>query len=203
MRAASILLSVGLAALFLACGCGRLKHSADTKALDQAGMWFNSVAELRQLGVTDVEVQELLPVRQAGASDATCVELVRIAHDRHQPFADGPAIANLIDAGFKENSVLALARLNQLGLWTGEAEAMRLAGLSDDVVLAVAQRRADGKPVLSSAKIADLRNAGLSEKEILEQIHSGATDAQADDLIYRRNFLAGGHSFVHQTGRRR
>ena len=189
--------------MFFTSGCGKLKRSADTKALDQAGMWFNSVSELQQLGVTDVEVQQLLPVRQAGASDATCIELVRIAHERHQAFADGPAIANLVDAGFQENSVLALARLDQLGLFTGEAEAMRLAGLSDGVVLAVAQRRAEGKPVLSSAKIADLRNAGLSEKEILAQINSGATDAQADDLIYRRNYLAGGHSFVHQTGRRR
>jgi hypothetical protein len=192
-----------VAAVIASGGCGRLQHSTDTKALDEAGMFNNSIEQLRQLGVSDVEVQQLLPVRQAGASDQTCIELVRIAHGRQQPFADGPAVANMIGAGLQEDSVLTLARLNQLRLFAGEAEAMRLAGLSDNVVLKVARRRAADQPILSSAKIAALRNAGLSEQEIMNELDRGATDAQADAIIAQRNAAAGGHSFVHQHGRRR
>jgi hypothetical protein len=194
---------IGLVVATLAlAGCKRF-HRTDMRPLDQAGMWFNSVEQLRQLGVTDAEVLQLVPARQAGVTDQTCIELVRLAHNRHEAFADGPAIAGLIDAGLQEGSVLALTRLNQLGLWAGEAQAMRLAGLSDAVVLAVARRRAAGQPVLSGAKVAALQNAGLDENAIIAEIHRGTTDVQADQIIARRNYIAGGHSFVHQRGRRR
>jgi hypothetical protein len=184
-------------------GCQKFASRTDMAPLDQAGMWVNSVEQLRQIKVTDAEVQQLALARQAGLSDQSCVELIRIAHGRNQTFADGQDVAGLVGAGFGENSVLALAHLNQLGPWSGEAEVMKLANLSDDVILTVATRRAAGEPVLSSAKIADLRNAGFTDKEIIADIQSGTTDAQADDIIYRKNYLAGGHSFVHQQGRRR
>ena len=141
-------------------------------------------------------------MRQSGFTDQTCIELVRIARGRNQPFADGQTIAGLAGAGVQESSVLALARLNQLGLWSGEAQAMKLAGLSDEVILDVARRRAAGLPVLSSAKISALRNVGFSDAQLLPEIDQGMTDAQADEVIARRTNAAGGHSFVHQTGRR-
>ena len=171
-------------------------------ALDHAGMFSTNVEQLRQIKVTDGEVQQLAQARQAGMSDESCLALIRIAHGRNQLFTGGQDIAGLLGAGLAEDSILKLARLNQLGLWSGEAEAMRLANLSDNVILAAATRRAAGQPVLSSAKIADLRNAGLTEKEIIDDIQNGTTDAQADDIIYRRNYLAGGHNFVRQQGRR-
>jgi hypothetical protein len=171
--------------------------------LNQAGMWFNSVEQLRQLHVTNQEVQQLVVARQAGLTDPACVELVRIAHGREEPFAGGQSAAALLEAGFREASILQLARLNQLGVWSGEAQAMRLAGLADSVVLAAAARRAAGQPVLSSRKVADLQNAGLTQKEIINEVNRGATDAEADEIVFRRNYAAGGHSFVHQRGLRR
>ena len=196
-------LFVPLLALALASGGCKKAHPTDTTALDQAGMWFNSVEQLRQIGVTGPEVQQLALARQGGMSDASCIELVRIAHDRHGTFADGATIAGLLSAGLSEDSVIALARMDQLNGWGGEAQVMRLAGLSDAVILAVARRRAAGEVVLSGAKVADLQNSGLTQSEIIAVIDRGTADAQADDIIYRRNYLAGGHRFVHQTGRRR
>jgi hypothetical protein len=189
------------AALALA-GCSKL-HRTDLKPLDQAGMYFNNVEQLRQLGVSDAEVAQLVPARQAGVPDEACVELIRIARARHQPFADGQAVASLVSAGVRQDSVLELARLNQLGLWSGEAEALRLSGLSDQVVLAVARRRAAGQPSLSSPKIAALKNAGFNETQILADINNGVSDAQADRIIAERNYANGGHTFVSERRRRR
>ncbi len=53
---------------------------------------------------------------------------------------------------------------------------MRLAGLSDQVILAVARRRAAGKPVLSGPSLTQLKNAGWNEAELLSLIDRGATD---------------------------
>lgn len=191
-----------LASVAALVGCKKL-HRTDLTPLDQAGMYFNSVEQLRQIGVTDAEVAQLVPARQAGVSDQTCIQLVQIVHSRHEQFSDGQAVAGLLDAGLAESSVLELARLNQLGLWSGEAQAMRLSGLSDEVILAVAMRRAAHEPVLSSAKVTALQNAGLSEKQILADINGGTTDAQADAIIAERTNAAGGHNFVRQRGRRR
>ena len=181
-------------------GCQKMRH-ADMTPLDQAGMFGNSIDQLRRAQVTDVEVQQLALARQAGLNDDACVQLMRIAHNRQQPFMYGQAVADLAGAGFKQDSILTLARLNQLP-WAGEAELMHLANLSDTIVLAVAQRRAAGEVVLSGDKVAALRNVGLSEKEILSYIEQGIADYQADQLIARRNYLAG-HGFVHESGRRR
>lgn len=200
-RAPLALLLPLLAALGLG-GCKRLHHT-DLTPLDQAGMWSSSVDTLRQFQVNDAEVRQLALARQGGLSDDACVSLVRIAHGRQGAFTDGQAVAGLFGAGLAEDSILELARLNQLGLWAGEAEAMRLANLSDQVILTVARRRAAGEPVLSSAKVADLRNAGLSDKEIIQDIENGTTDEEADAIIARKNYAAGGHSFVPNRGRRR
>jgi len=183
-------------------GCQKFRQT-DMTPLNQAGMSFSSVEELRHLQVTDAEAQQLALAHQAGISDEGCVELIRIIHGRQETFGNGQDMAGLVRAGFAEDSILTLVRLNQLGLWTGEAQAMRLANLSDEVILSVARRRAAGQTVLSSSKVADLRNAGLTEKEIIEQIQRGATDAEAEAIIARRRYLSGGHGFVRQSGRRR
>jgi hypothetical protein len=166
-------------------------------------MYFSNVEQLRQLGLSDSEVPQLVSVRQAGGTDTTCIELIRIAHMRHQLFTDGQAVADLASAGVAEKTVLELARLNQLGLWAGEAQALRLSGLSDEVILAVARRRAAAQPVLSSVKVSALKNSGLSEAQILADINNGTSDAQADKIIAERNYAAGGHSFVSERRRRR
>lgn len=165
-------------------------------------MYFANVEQLRQLGVSDSEVAPLVSARQAGVTDATCIELVRIMHARHQLFSDGQVIGSLVGAGITEASVLELARLDQLGLWAGEAVALRLSGLSDPVILAIARRRAAAQPVLSSEKVGALKNDGLSEAQILADINSGMTDEKADRIIAERNYEAGGHSFVRERRRR-
>ncbi len=166
-------------------------------------MYFSNVEQLRQLGLADSEVPQLVSLRQAGVTDDACIELVRMAHAQHQLFSDGQAVAGLLNAGVDEKTVLELARLNQLGLWAGEALALRLSGLSDQVILAVARRRAAAQPVLSSVKVSALKNAGLNEAQILADINSGISDQQADKIIAERNYAAGGHSFVRERGRHR
>jgi hypothetical protein len=192
-----------LAILGLALGGCRHIRSTDMSPLDKAGMYFNSVEQLRQLGVNDAEVQQLVAARQGGVSDRACIELVRIAHGRHQPFSTASVVVGLIQAGLQENTVIELARLNQLALWAGEAQAMKLAGLSDSVILAVARRRAAHQPVLSGSKVAELQNAGLSETQLLAEVDRGISDSQADAIITQRTNAAGGHYFVRQTRRRR
>lgn len=187
-----------LSALLLA-GCRQL-HQTDMAPLDSAGMSPDTVDDLRQLRVADAEVQQLVHARLAGLSDASCLELVRIARDRGQPFTDGESAGSLVDAGFHEDSILTLARLNELGLWSGEAVAMKLAGISDGVILDIARRRAGGQPVLSSPKVAALRNAGFSDSQLMAAIDNGLTDEQADRAIARRNDV--GHTFVREARRR-
>lgn len=191
-----------LAALFGFAGCKKTQ-TTDAAPLDEAGMWFNSVDQLRDFHMTNAEVQQLVVARQAGISDQSCVELVRLARGRGLVFTSGETIAGLISAGLRENSVLELDRLNQLDSWGGRAQILRLAGISDEVILDVAHRRAAGLTVLSDAKISDLQNAGLSQRELLAMIDRPTTDAEADAFIKQKNYLAGGHSFVRRGGRRR
>ena len=82
-----------------------------------------------------------------------------------------------------EDTIIELAKLNQLGLRAGELEAMRLAGLSDAILLEVARHRAAGKPVLAGASLANLKNAGVRELTLLELARRGVPDSQAAAII--------------------
>lgn len=182
-RPLALLLILGL---FVATGgCSKL-HRTDTTPLDAVGLSYSSIQDLRGLKITDAEVAELAKVKQARISDEGCVELVRIARKRNRHFADGDAIVGLRQVGMSEDSVLELARLNQLGLQAGEEQAMRLAGLSDSVVLALARRRAEGKAALSGAALAELKNAGMSESAMLTLLHRGVTDEQVNKIIVQK-----------------
>ena len=184
-------------------GCKTKVQPTDLAPLDEAGMWFNSMDQLRGLHLTNPEVQQLVVVRQAGLTDQDCVDLVRLARSRGQMFSSGETVAALVSAGLAENSVLELAHLNQLDSWGGQAQILRLAGISDAVIMDAARRRAAGQTVLSGAKISDLQNAGLSQSELLAILDRGTSDAEADAFIARKKYLASGHSFVRQRGRRR
>jgi hypothetical protein len=175
----------------------------NTQALDDAGMWSNSVSELRSLNVSNIEISELAKARQAGLSDPSCVELIRLARSRKQLFSSGQPIADLLFAGSSEQTVLELAHLDQLGLWAGQAQALRLVGLSDKVILAVAQRRSQGLPVLSGEKLGKLKNAGASDAAIVDMVQKGVSEEQASNYIAQRERAAGGHGFVYQGHARR
>lgn len=188
--------------LFLFAGCGKVRQT-NMSALDAAGMHPESLAQLQQYQVSADEVRQILTIGRSGMSEQGCVELVGIARSRHRVFAEGDAIAGLLNAGVKEGSTIQLVRLDQLSPFAGEAAAMKLAGLSEDVILDVAQHRSKGQPVLAGARLAELKDAGYSNAQLVAMVDRGMTDKQADEAIARHEYAVGGHSFVRQQGRRR
>jgi hypothetical protein len=80
---------------------------------------------------------------------------------------------------------------------------MRLAGLSDEVILDVARRRSKGQAVVTGARLAELRDAGFSNAQLVAAVDRGMTDKEADQAIAKHDYAVGGHSFVRQQGRRR
>jgi hypothetical protein len=185
-----------LASIALLCSC-KSAPKADTEQTNQMAMWLDSVPQLKTLGISNAEVNELKKAHEAGLTDPSSVVLVQLARDRHTPFVDGQSIADLLGAGSSEETVVQLARMNQLGLWAGEARAMKLAGFSDKIILAVAQRKSQGLPVLSGEKLAELKNTGASDATILEFVQKGISEKSASDYIAQRNRIAG-HKFVYQ-----
>jgi hypothetical protein len=180
-------------------GC-KSSPKVDASPLEQAGMYFNDIAELRDFHLTQDEVAQLAQARQAGLTDQDCVALIQVSRRHDQPFKEGEAIAGLLQAGFQESSLMTLVRLDQLA-FVGEAQAMKLAGLSDDIIVAMARRRNAGQATLSSAKAAALRNVQFTNAEILKEVNGGTTDSQADAIIARRERAA--KRFVRQRGTRR
>ena len=187
-----------LASIGLIYSC-KPAQKADTEQADQMAMWLDSVPQLKTLNVSNAEVGELNKAHEAGLTDPSSITLIKLARDRKQPFTDGEPVADLLNAGSSEETVLELARLNQLGAWAGEARAMRLAGLSDKIILAVAHRRSQGLAVLSGAKLGELKNTGVSDAVMLDMVQKGDSDATATKFIAQRERAAGGHKFVYQT----
>lgn len=203
VRGTALALAVLLAlAMINVAGCSRMKPT-DTRPLDQAGMWFRSIEELKELAITDAEVAELAKARQAGVTDSACIELVRLARQRHQQFASGDAIAGLRRVEVTEATILELARLNQMGLWAGEAQAMRLAGLSDEILLSLARHRAAGQKTLSGPLLVRLKNAGQSNVDLINFIERGTTDEQAEQMLAAHQRAMTPSGFIRQRGRRR
>jgi hypothetical protein len=170
---------------FCAFGCHRMKQ-LDTTALDNSGMNFTTIQTLRSLDVTNDEVTEILAARQGGLSDDDCIALVRLARSRKEPFQHGDDIAQLLRAGISEPTVMQLAQLHQIGLWSGEALVMRLAGLSDQIILEEAHRRSEGRAVLSGASLANFKNAGMREATLLQLVRRGVPDNEAPTIIALR-----------------
>ena len=158
----------------------------DTAPLDAAGMSYDAIQQTKTLKVTTAEVGELAKAKQGGLSDENAVKILQIFRTQGHPFTAGATVAGLIRAGLDEPTVVELADLNQLGFAAGELEAMRLAGLSDETILEVARRRAEGKTVLSGASLADMKNAGLRDSTLLELSRRGIPDSQATAIIALR-----------------
>ncbi|HEX5424711.1 MAG TPA: hypothetical protein VFW94_14275 [Candidatus Acidoferrales bacterium] len=162
-------------------------HAADTQPLDSSGMSYTAVKQLDGMNVTRAEIPEILKAYNAGFTDEDCVQIVQLYHGRGQAFKSGDAVAGLIQSGLDGEMILSLAKLNQLGSTYGEYEAMHLAGLSDSIILAVAQKRDDNKPVLSGASLAGLKNTGLRGSTLLELARRGVPDTEAHAIIsFRR-----------------
>lgn len=170
---------------FFVFGCHRVTQ-LDTTALDTSGMSFNAIQSLRGMDVTKDEVSQIIDARQAGLSDDDCVALVRLARSRKEPFHTGDDVAQLLRAGVSVSTVMQLAQLNQVAPWSGEAVAMRLAGLSDQIILEEAHRRSAGQAVLSGASLAEFKNLGMREATLLQLVRRGVPDDEAPNIISLR-----------------
>jgi hypothetical protein len=170
------------AATLFSASCAKLQH-VDTSPLDRAGMSYSAIQTLKQAGISDAEVLAVANAKMDSISDATCVELVRIAHSRQQPYNSTEAVASLQQVGMSEPSILELARMNQLGLGVGELQAMRLLGLPDNIVLEIAKSHAEGKPVLSGVSVANIMNTGVSRGTLIELIRRQVPDQSAAAII--------------------
>lgn len=188
------------ASLLFGAGCNNVNRAHMTP-LDDAGMHPEAIEQLKKYQVNDAEVQQILTAGRAGMSEQNCVELVRLARSHDQAFTEGDAIAGMLDAGVKQDTVLEIVRLNELPGFGGEAEAMHLAGLSDAVILDVARRRARGEAVLSGSRLAELRDAGFSNAQLVAALDQGLSDKQAAEALAHHEYAVGGHSFVRQRGR--
>ena len=195
---------LGLVFLLRTSGCD--KHPlTDYRPLDQAGMWSSSAEQLKKLNTSDDEVAQLVKLKQAGVSDDACVTLITDAHQHEHPFASADSAINLSRAGYGEAVILEIAKTDQLDIISGDAVMLKLVGLSNSAVDMILHRRLKGQRTMSSAEIGRLKNTGLTEKQIIERINSGMTDAQADkEAAFReatRNHSGTGFQRVH--GRRR
>ncbi len=164
-RPLSLGLVVAVAALLAACS---RPQRTETRPLSEAGMSYQSIEAMRALDVTDAEVAQLVKVKNAGASESTCVSLLRVVRNRNRAFRDGDAVAALRLVGMSDESVVELALVDQLGQWVGDVQPMRRAGISDPIILAMARLRAQGRLALSGPSLARLRNVGMSEETLLE-----------------------------------
>ncbi|MGC1483508.1 MAG: hypothetical protein WA789_06935 [Candidatus Acidiferrum sp.] len=200
MRYPRLLLGV---CVVLAAGCHQ-HPLTDYRPLDQAGMWSSDVEQLKGLNVSDQEIAQVLKLKHAGISDDTCVELVSTAHVRKNLFTSAESAANLAGAGFTEPQILEIARAGQLDAISIDAVTLKLIGLSDSTVQLILQRHLTGQPIMASAEISELKNTGLTERQILERINSGMTDEQAKKEIHARERSRdhANTSFVRVRGRK-
>ena len=176
----------------------------DYRPLDQAGMWSSNVEQLKALNTSDTEVTQLTKVKQAGVSDDACVALIADAHEHEHPFASADSAVNLVRAGYGESMILEIAKADRLDSLSTDAVMLRLVGLSDSAVDVILHRRLRGQRTMSSAEIGRLKNTGLTEKQIMERINRGMTDAEADkEAAYREAERNSKTGFKRNYGRRR
>lgn len=190
-----------IAAIAMACaGCSRLKP-VDTTPLQNSGMGYDAAQQLASLKISTPEVVEIAKARQGGFSDDDCIAIYKIYQGRNQVFDAGDAVAGMTQVGMSAANVLELARLNELALGWGELQAMKLAGMSDAIVMEEARQRASGKSVLSGATLAGLKNAGVHESTLLKLVQRGVPESQGPEIVrYRRRGASEADILRHFTG---
>jgi hypothetical protein len=201
MRKSVFFPGVCLVVLF---GCEK-KPQINYAALEQAGMYSTTVDELKTEKVNDLEIAQLAKLKQAGASDDLCLSLFKTARAHGHDFSSGDSAVNLSHAGYADSQILEMAQSDQIDLLSGEAITLKLIGLSNPTVQQIVHRRIQGLPTLTSEQIGELKNTGMSEKQILELVDQGLTGPEADREVARRE-AARNHShtdFVRNQGRRR
>jgi hypothetical protein len=195
--------SLPLACVLLLAGC----HShplTDYRPLDQAGMFSSNIEELKGQNLTNEEIAQVVKLKNAGISDENCVELVRTAHSHQHLFLSADSASSLAGAGFSDQQILDIARADKLDSISIDAVTLKLIGLSDATVQMVLKKRIAGQRVMASAEISQLKNTGLSERQIVERINAGETDEQAEKEIRTREAVRNhsNTSFVRIHGRK-
>jgi len=200
MRQVSLFLGV----CFLALGGCKTQPKINYAPLDQAGMWSSSVDQLKNLNVTDLEIAQLSKLKRVGASDDLCLALFKAAHDHHHDFSNADSAIRLSQAGYSDEQILEMAKSDQIDILSGEAITLKLIGLSNPTVQAIIRRHISGLPTLTSEQIGRLKNTGMSEKQILDQVNQGLSNDQAEKLIASReaNRNHSNTGFIRNRGRR-
>ncbi|MGH9737745.1 MAG: hypothetical protein ACRD4X_04060 [Candidatus Acidiferrales bacterium] len=190
------------AALAISCtGCSRLKP-VDTSPLQTSGMGYNAIEQLNSLKISTAEVSEMAEARQGGFSDGDCVEILKIYRSQNHPFDAGDAVAGLLQVGMTDGNILDLAKINELGLGWGELQAMKLAGMSNAIVMEEARQRANHTPVFSGVSLARLKDAGMHNSTLLKLVQLGVPDSQARAIVaYRRRGVSEAEIVRHFGGK--
>ena len=158
----------------------------DTKPLDRAGMSYDSIKEMKALHISQAEINEIAKIREAGLSDVDCVTILRMFHQRNQPFNAGDAIAGLYESGVAEGTVLGLVSMDQVGLGAGDLQAIHLAGLPDELIIDIARDRAAGKSTLSGAALGTMKNLRMDNATLLELVRRGTPEPDGPRIIAQR-----------------
>src|SRR5579859_1719131 len=194
---------IGLVLVPLLGGC-QSHPFTDYRPMKEAGFYSGTIEDLKKLNATDLELPELIRLKKAGVSEETIVALVRIAHDHQHSFSATDSVSNLAGANFSEARILQIAQTDKLDSIGGDAVMLHVVGLSDPTVEWLLDRRLKGVPTMSVNTIADLKNTGLSEKDIVSRIQNGMTDAQGQaEAAARQKMLAHSHTgFTSIRGRK-
>jgi hypothetical protein len=190
-------------AALLACGCNR-RSKPEPPTLESTGMYASSIELLKKENLKEVEITQLIRLKQANASDQLCLDLVKAAHDHHHDFSSADSAVELSHAGYVDAQILEMAQSDRIDILSGEAVTLKLIGLTPPTVQAIIHRRVEGLPTLTSEQIGRLKNTALSEKQILALIDQGLTDQQAEAEITKREAIRN-HSntgFVRVRGRK-
>src|SRR5258708_37494570 len=118
------LVLLGVFILLRMSGCHQ-HPLTDYRPLDQVGMWSSNVEQLKKLNTSDMEVAQLVKLKQAGIGDDACVTLVTEAHKRLHPFTSADSAVNLAHAGYTEPVILEIAKTDRLANLTGRALILR------------------------------------------------------------------------------
>ena len=175
----------------------------DYRPADKAGIYSGTIEELKKLNTSDAEVAEIIRLKQASVDEKTIVSLVRIAHEHQHSFVATDTVRSLAGATFSDEQILRIAQTDQYDTIGNDVVMLHAMGLSGPTVDYLLDRRLRNIRTMSVATIADLKNTGLSEKEILYRIQQGMTDAQGEsEAAARQKAIAHNTGFRSNRGRR-
>ncbi|HET9803340.1 MAG TPA: hypothetical protein VFP96_08895 [Candidatus Acidoferrum sp.] len=200
MRTLRIVLAFSLLPVLGGCNSHPL---TDYRAASEAGFFSGTIEDLKKLNASDAEVAELIKLKQVGVPEETLTVLVRTAHEHQHSFIATDPVRNLVNAGFSDQRILQIAQLDKLDSIGGDAVMLHVIGLSDPTVQMLLDKRIKGVPTMSVNAIAELKNTGLTEKDILYRIQNGMTDSQAmAEAAARQKAVARNTGFRSNRGRK-